>query len=102
MAYGNPSAPLNKDHYPRLVRQAVSEQTNRVWAMEGTDPVATVQVTGYITNGKDLGMKVGDRVEYLDTNLNITSSLVVESVNATTGAVDLGDGTTIGSTTNSD
>lgn len=97
MAYLTNSTP------PRMARQAISEQTARVWAMEGTDPVATVRVTGYITDGGKYGMKVGDRLEYTDTNLGILSFLMVESVSSTyPGAVDLSDATTVGSTTNSD
>lgn len=87
---------------PRLVQQVMNEQTNRQWAMEGADAVATVQVAGYITNAGVLGMKVGDIVRYLDTNLLITSSLVVDSISTTYPyAADLADPTTIGSTTNS-
>lgn len=87
---------------PRLARQTMGEQTARVWAMEGTDAVATVQVAGYITDGGKYGMKVSDRMEYTDTNLGILSFLMVESVSSTyPGAVDLSDTTTVGSTTNS-
>lgn len=87
---------------PRLVGQAISEQTARVFKMEGTDAVASVQVSGYITDGGKYGMKVGDRMEYTDTNLGILSFLMVETVSSTyPGAVDLSDTTTVGSTTNS-
>ena len=97
MAYLTNSTP------PQMAQQNISEQTNRMWSMSGTDPVATVRVTGYISDGGKYGMKVGDLVRYLNTNLNIVSTLVVESVSSTyPGAVDLGDATTIGSTTNSD
>lgn len=93
----------NQASWPRLAEQAMSEQSNRLWAMEGTDPVATVRVTGYITNGGALGMKVGDLVRYYDSNLGITSTMNVATVSDTyPGAVDLQDATTIGSTTNTD
>lgn len=89
---------------PALVGQAIGFQTGaRRWYLTGTDAVATVRVTGYITNGGALGMKVGDLVEYYDSNLGITSTLNVATVSSTApGAVDLQDATTIGSTTNSD
>ena len=88
---------------PQLAEQNISEQVNRIWSMSGTDASATVRVTGYISDGGKYGMKVGDLVRYLDTNLNIMSTLIVESVSSTyPGAVDLGDATVIGSTTNTD
>lgn len=87
---------------PVLVNQALGYQTGaRKWALTGTDAVATVRVTGYISNADALGMKAGDLVEYYDSNLQITSTLNVASVTAG-GAADLQDATTIGSTTNSD
>lgn len=74
-----------------------------LWVLQGTDASATVRVTGYISNGGDLGMKVGDLVIYYDTNLGITSTLNVATVSATApGAVDLQDATVVGSTTNTD
>lgn len=97
MAYLTNSTP------PRLIDQAISEQTGRQWRMEGTDPVATVRVTGYISDGGKYGMKVNDQLVYTDTNLNIISSLRVASVSSTyPGAVDLSDAVTIGPATNSD
>jgi len=86
---------------PRLMDQAISEQTARLWKMEGTDPVATVQVASYITDGGKYGMKANDRLEYTDTNLGIISSLRVVSVSTTyPGAIDLSDAITIGNATN--
>lgn len=87
---------------PALAVQTLTGTTGGArWYLNGTDAVATVQVTGYITNGGNLGMKVGDLVEYYDSNLGITSTLNVASVSSTApGAVDLQDPTTIGSTTN--
>lgn len=89
---------------PVLTNQTIGSVTGgRHWKLTGTDAVATVQVTGYITNGGNLGMQVGDLVEYYDSNLGITSMLNVASVSSTApGAVDLQDPTTVGSTTNSD
>lgn len=88
---------------PTPVHNTISGVGPNIWSLYGTDAVADVQVTGYITNGGDLGMKVGDLVIYTDTNLRITSTLNVDSVSSTApGAVDLQDATTIGSTTDSD
>lgn len=88
---------------PRLQEQAISEQVGREWAMEGTDPAATVRVSGYITDGGKYGLKANDWLRYTDTNLGIISGFRVVSVSSTyPGAVDLSDATTIGSGTNSD
>lgn len=87
---------------PALALQTLGyKDGGRTWKFTGTDAVATVQVDGYISNAEDLGMKVGDLVEYYDSNLKITSTLVVDAINAN-GSADLADPTTIGSTTDSD
>lgn len=87
---------------PRLLVPAFTGNGN-VWRYDSADAAATVRVSGYITNGGNLGMKVGDTVISHDTNLGITSTMRVVTVSATApGAVDLGDASTIGSATNSD
>lgn len=74
-----------------------------MWRYTSTDATATVDGSGYITNGGDLGMKVGDTVIVDDTTNGITTSHRVITVSTTApGAVDLGNGTTIGTATNSD
>lgn len=88
---------------PSLRTQGIGNQGPAIWDLYGTDASATVRVTGYITNGGALGMKINDLVMYTDTNLNITSTLNVITVSSTApGAVDLQDATVIGSTTNTD
>lgn len=88
---------------PILVTQGMTSTYPRVWMLYGTDAVATVQVTGYITNGGDLGMKAGDLLLYVDTDTFLSSTLYVKTVSSTApGAVDLADPTTVGSSTNSD
>lgn len=88
---------------PMLVYGSISGVGPNIWSLYGTDASATVRVSGYITNGGDLGMKANDLVIYTDTNLQITSTLNVATVSSTApGAVDLQDATVIGSTTNTD
>lgn len=88
---------------PVLVHAGVGGISPTIWSLYGTDAVTDVRVTGYITNGGDLGMKANDLVIYTDTNLQVTSTLNVATVSSTApGAVDLQDATTIGSTTNTD
>lgn len=86
---------------PRLVSQPIAGQ--RVWQYVDGDASATVRVTGYITNGGRLGMKVNDLVMHFDTANGIVSTLKVVTVSSTApGAVDLADATVVGSATNSD
>lgn len=81
----------------------LTNATFRVWAYQSTDASTVVRVTGYITNGRELGMEVGDIVNALDTSTGIVTVHRVVTVASTgAGAVDLGDATTIGSATNSD
>lgn len=96
MAYSTSTPPV-------LLHAGIGGVCPSVWMLYGTDAAATVQVTGYISNGGDLGMKANDVVIYQDTNLQVTSMLNVATVSSTApGAVDLQDATTVGSTTNSD
>lgn len=74
-----------------------------VWTYSTTDAATTVDTSGYITNGGALGMKAGDIVLVTVTGTGAITSHRVVSVSATApGAVDLGDGTAVGSSTNSD
>lgn len=74
-----------------------------IWQYQSTDAAATVDTSGYITNGGALGMKVGDLVFANNTSGGIITSHRVISVSATyPGAVDLSDGVTIGTATNTD
>jgi hypothetical protein len=75
--------------------------TRKVWFYASVDAAATVDASGYITNGYDLGMRAGDVVLVLDTDaspLALTAHVVSSS---TTTATDLSNGVDIGST-NSD
>jgi len=88
---------------PRLVTQVMAETNGRVWAYSSADATATVDGSGYITNGGNLGMKVGDLVMVVDTATPAVTMHQVISVSATApGAVDLSNGTVVGSATNSD
>jgi hypothetical protein len=74
-----------------------------LWGYTSADAAATVDGSGYITNGGNLGMKVGDLVFVNDTANTITTTHRVISVSTTApGAVDLSNGTTVGTATNSD
>ena len=71
----------------------------QIWYYSSTDALAAVNTAGYITNGGELGMKVGDTVTVNDSTTPLTSLHRVITVNATTGAVDLSDGVSLGANT---
>lgn len=88
---------------PTMVQQSINGR--REWRYESTDNAAAVDASGYITNGGQLGMKVGDFVKVLDTDdaALLTSGHTVVTVSATSpGAVDLSNGITLGGGSNSD
>lgn len=76
----------------------------RVWIYTTTDATATIDTTGYITNGGNLGMRVGDIVLVFISSGTVTLSMyrVVTVSSTAPGAVDLSDGTVVGSNTNTD
>ncbi len=91
---------------PVCVREGgVGGQSPALWVYTSTDAASVVDGSGYFTNGGALGMKVNDRVEVTDNDaspVTVTLHRVV-SVSATSpGAVDLSDGTTIITGTNTD
>ena len=88
---------------PALQSQNIGNTVPATWVYSSTDATATVDGSGYITNGGNLGMKVGDTVIVNDTTNTITTMHRVISVSSTApGAVDLSNGTTVGTATNSD
>lgn len=74
------------------------------WYHESADATAAADTAGFITNGQDLGMKLGDIVFHKDSTTEATaiSSHKVISLSTANRSVDLGDGTVIASATNSD
>lgn len=96
MAYST-SAP------PQLINQAIVGI--RMWYHTSADATAAVDASGFISNGGNLGMKAGDIVYHKDSTSNATALTMhkVVTVSATSpGAVDLSDGTVVGSATNTD
>jgi hypothetical protein len=77
----------------------------QIWTMRSTDNAATVDASGYITDGGKRGMRVGDWVLQVDTDdaALLTSGHTVVTVSSTyPGAVDLSNGITVGGGSNSD
>jgi hypothetical protein len=83
---------------PQLLAQGIAGP--RTWSYVSTDPTATVDGSGYFTDGYQLGMRAGDILTLHDTTTKIISTHAVLTAVSTT--VDLGAGVTIGSTTNGD
>ena len=80
---------------PALVSQLLGKAGGSVWIYDSADAATVVRVTGYITNGYDLGMKVGDIVDQIDSaGATVAYRYVVKSV-AVDGAADLSDGTAV-------
>lgn len=69
------------------------------WQYSSADAMATVDGSGYFTNGYDLGMRDGDLIFVYNTASKIWSTHTVVVSDTT---VNLADGTSIGSATNTD
>jgi hypothetical protein len=96
MAYST-SAP------PVLTTEGPLTGGGQVWYHSSADATAATDTAGFITNGGDLGMKVGDIVNHQDSGTGVVTTHRVITVSATApGAVDLSDGVVIGSATNTD
>lgn len=80
---------------PALLDQSIAGP--RLWIYASADPIATVNTSGYFSNGDALGMKVGDTVIVRDTNVPTTSLCTVIDVTAG-GQADVSDGTAVAQT----
>jgi hypothetical protein len=89
MAYST-SAP------PRLIAGSLTG-AGQLWLYSSADAIATVNTSGYFSNGAALGMKVGDTVIVRDTATPTTSLCTVVDVTAG-GQADVSDGTAIAQT----
>lgn len=86
------------DAPPALISQRVGGSTGRaVWLYVSTDAATVVRADGYITDGDDLGMKVGDVVIQTSDDASVGHIYLVASVTSG-GAADLSDGTAITAT----
>lgn len=72
----------------------------RIWVYKSADAIATVNTSGYFSNGAALGMRVGDIVFVYDSATPTMSLAVIMDVTAG-GQADISDGTAI-SVTDSD
>lgn len=81
---------------PRVLVQSIGDLAPAKWQYSSADNAATVAAANYFTNAKDLGMKVNDLVEVLDTGTPLITSHRVTTITATGST--LSAGVTIGNT----
>lgn len=86
---------------PRMITAGAIGGANNIWMYVSTDAAATVDTLNYFTNGYSLGMRIGDQVIVINTTSKITTWHYV-AAGAADGAMDVADGTIIGSSTNTD
>lgn len=65
------------------------------WFYSSTDAVTVVRVSGYFTNGYELGMRAGDTITVLDNDASPITGALCWVTSAVAGTVDLSDGVTI-------
>lgn len=65
-----------------------------IFSYNSADSLATVQGSGYFTNGSELGMKVGDIVWVSVAGVLKTPTQYVSAVDSTTGAATVASATT--------
>lgn len=93
MAYSTSAPPVLLVHTMAFSR--------KIWGYVSADADTVVRVSGYITNGYDLGLRVGDLV--IVWNSGAGPTVTMHQVIICTAAVcDLGNGASVGTATNSD
>jgi len=80
---------------PRITSQAVGSAAGSRWQYDSADAATTVRAAGYITDAEDLGMKVGEIVEQIDSAGATVAHMYVVIAIAANGSADLSDGTAI-------
>lgn len=89
-----------------LTTEAPLAGPGQIWQYRTTDADTTCDAAGYITDGGNRGMKVGDLVFIFNTTTDSAQTVtvhVVNSISATApGAANLSLGTAIGSATSGD
>jgi hypothetical protein len=81
---------------PAMLTQTMSG--NKLWFYSSTDAATAVRVSGYITDGYDLGMRAGDMVIVVDSDATPIAMQLMIVTSATSSAVDLSDGTAVTAT----
>lgn len=82
---------------PALLAQGIGGHL-RMWAYRSTDAASAVRVSGYFTNGWQLGMRAGDLVLVVDTDASPIAMQMMIVTSAVAGTVDLSDGLAVTAT----
>ena len=92
MAYDPLNSPVCDSPSTSTVIRTTTTSTANLWYYNDADSLATVQGAGYFTNGYELGMRVGDKVEVAVSGVLKTPAQYV-SVATVNGAVTIADAT---------
>ena len=96
MAYApTTNSPVNV--FPNISSKIYATSVSGVvkyWQYNSADSLATVQGSGYFSNGKELGMNVGDIIHVSVSDVLKTPTQYVSAINATTGAATVSSATT--------
>ncbi len=82
---------------PALISQGIGGFF-RQWVYKSTDAASAVRVSGYFTDGWQLGMRQGDLVLVVDTDASPITMQMMIVTSATSSAVDLSDGVAVTAT----
>ncbi len=74
---------------PQLISQPFGDAGPGLWSYRSTDAIATVAGADYVSDGQNLGMKVGDVVFVLDTSSTLASLTYVSAASTADQAVTL-------------
>lgn len=88
--------PYSTSAPPRLIAGGLTG--GNTWYYTSTDAATAVRVSGYFTNGYDLGMRVGDIVFMVDSDASPTAAQIFVVNAASPTAVDVSDGVAITAT----
>ena len=82
---------------PALIATGIGGKGN-IWVYKSVDAATLVRVSGYITDGYDLGMRAGDLVIQVDTDASPIAMQMMIVTSAVVGTVDLSDGVAVTAT----
>ena len=85
---------------PRLILEGGIGGSPSIWLYTEPATAASIDGSGYISNGYDIGMRDGDLLFFFNSTSKIWTTHTVLNNSGTT--IDLSDGTTIGGSTNTD
>ena len=83
---------------PVLVVNGGLNGQNKVWFYRSVDAATLVRVSGYFTNGFDLGMRSGDLLIQVDTDASPLAMQLMIVNAASASATDVSDGLAITAT----